>query len=93
MGKRRSIAEARSNLPQLIREAEAGKVVELTRHGEGVAVLIGRKQYDQLMSGRRSFADAWADFVRDVDLRDLQIDPDEIFAGVRDDSSGRDPEL
>lgn len=93
MGKRRSIAEARSNLPQLIREAEAGKVVELTRHGEGVAVLIGRKQYDHLVSGRRSFADAWADFAREVDLEALRIDPDAVFGDVRDDSAGRDPEL
>lgn len=93
MGKPRSIAEARSNLPQLIREAEEGNVVELTRHGEQVAVLIGRKQYDQLTAGRRSFAEAWADFVRTVDLQELEIDPDEIFAGVRDQSAGRDTDL
>jgi prevent-host-death family protein len=71
MGTRHSITEARTTLPQLIRQAEAGEVVELPRQGEGVAVLIGRKQYEQLVSGRRSFADAWADFVRDVDLREL----------------------
>ena len=93
MGKPRSIAEARSTLPQLVREAEEGKVVELTRHGEHVAVLIGRKQYDQLTAGRRSFADAWADFIRTVDLRELEIDPDEIFAGIRDESPGRDTDL
>ena len=40
---RQSIAEARRNLPSLIREAESGKAVELTRRGEPVAVLISCK--------------------------------------------------
>ena len=40
MGKRHSIAEARSSLPRLIREAESGKPVELTRRGQPVAVLV-----------------------------------------------------
>ncbi|MDZ7669890.1 MAG: type II toxin-antitoxin system prevent-host-death family antitoxin [Gammaproteobacteria bacterium] len=38
MSDRHSIAEARSNLPRLVREAESGKAVELTRRGEAVAV-------------------------------------------------------
>ena len=42
MGKRQSIAEARNNLPTLVREAESGKPVELSRRGESVAVLISR---------------------------------------------------
>jgi len=42
MGEQHSIAEARSNLPDLIKKAEAGTAVELTRRGEPVAVLIGR---------------------------------------------------
>ena len=93
MGEQHSIAEARSKLPQLVREAESGKAVELTRRGEGVAVLIGRKQYDRLVSRSRRFSDAFAEFAREVDLAELDIDPDEIFAGVRDDAPGRDPSL
>ena len=93
MGRRHSIAEARMNLPRLIREAESGKAIELTRRGEGVAVLIGRKQYEQLVSRPRGFAEAWDDFVATVDLQELDIDPDVIFAGVRDTTPGRDPSL
>jgi len=88
-----SIAEARANLPQLVRKAESGKAVELTRRGEGVAVLIGRRQYERLVSRSRRFSEAWDDFRRNADLAGLDIDPDRVFAGVRDDMPGREPGL
>lgn len=90
MSDRHSIAEARSNLPQLVREAESGKAVELTRRGEGVAVLIGRREYERLVTRSRRFSEAWDDFRHKVDLAELDIDPDQVFAEVRDDVPGRD---
>lgn len=91
--RKHSIAEARMKLPRLVREAEAGKPVELTRRGEGVAVLIGRKQYDRLVSRSRRFSEAWDDFSSMVHLAALEIDPDEVFARARDDRPGRHPDL
>jgi prevent-host-death family protein len=93
MAKRHSIAEARSNLPNLVRAAESGKAVELTRRGEPVAVLIGRRQYERLTSKHRGFSEAYEDFRREFDLEELAIDPDEVFAGARDDSHGREVDL
>ena len=93
MSDKHSIAEARSNLPRLVREAESGKAVELTRRGEAVAVLIGRRQYERLTGRYRSFLDAYEDFTEDVDLVELGIDPDELFAGTRDQTGGRDVRL
>ena len=90
MPKQQSIAEARSNLPQLIREAESGKPIELTRRGKSVAVLIGRKQYERLAGRSRRFSEAWAEFNREVELAKLEINPDEIFDDVRDSRPGRD---
>ena len=89
----RSIAEARAHLPQLIRDAEAGKTIELTRRGDGVAILMGRKRYEQLLSRLRPFSDAFDEFRRDVALSELNIDPDEVFGNVRDPDPGRDPSL
>lgn len=80
-------------LPRLVREAESGKAVALTRRGEGVAVLIGLKQYERLISRSRRFSEAWNDFILEVDLTELEIDPDEVFAGARDDAPGRDTDL
>ena len=93
MPKQRSIAEARSNLPQLVREAEGGDAIELTRRGESVAVLVGRKQYERLASGSRRFSEAWQEFTRTFALDELAIDPDEVFAGARDHTRGRDVHL
>lgn len=93
MDERRSIAEARKDLPTLVREAESGKTVELTRRGESVAVLIGQRQYQRLISPSRRFSEAWEDFVREVGPASLKIDPDDVFAEVRDDAPGRNTGL
>jgi prevent-host-death family protein len=93
MTKRQSIAEARIHLPSLIREVESGDTVELTRRGEPVAVLVGRREYMRLTSAHRPFAEAYAGFTRDVDLEQLAIDPDEVFAGARDATRGRQVDL
>lgn len=93
MSDKHSIAEARRNLPRLVREAERGKAVELTRRGEPVAVLIGCRQFERLVGRHRSFIDAYEEFAKEVDLLDLGIDPDELFAGARDETRGRDVRL
>ena len=90
MTDKHSIADARRNLPGLIREAEQGKTVELTRRGKPVAVLIGRSEFERLAAGRRGFRDAYDDFVTSVDVSALALNPDEIFEGVRDSTPGPD---
>ena len=80
MTEKYSITEARRNLPRLIRKAE---------HGETVAVLVGQRTFERLSSGRRSFAEAYCEFKTTVDLAELDLDPDELFAGARDPSPGR----
>lgn len=93
MPRRESIADARRELPTLVREAESGKAVELTRRGEPVAVLIGRRQYERLTSKLRRFSDAYDAFAEEFDLEHLGIDPEEVFAGARDETRGRNVEL
>ncbi len=93
MAKSRSIAEARAQLPSLVREAESGEAVELTRRGEPVAVLIGRRQYARLTSKRRRFVEAYDKFAREFDLPALGINPDEVFSGARDETRGREVNL
>ncbi len=88
-----SIADARRNLPSLIREAENGKAVTLTRHGTPVAVLVGQRQYERLAAGRRSFADAYNHFAQAAKLAELNLDPDALFADTRDSAPGRDVQI
>jgi prevent-host-death family protein len=93
MAKQRSIAEARSSLPRLVREAESGKSIDLTRRGQPVAVLIGRQQYMRLTSTHRRFSEAYGAFTRDINLKELAIDLQEVFAEARDETRGRDIDL
>ena len=93
MSKKYSIAEARNNLAKIVREAETGQEVALTRRGKSVAVLVGRGDYERLVSGPKSFWGAYRAFRRAVDLADLAIDPEVIFGSARDRSLGRNVSL
>lgn len=88
--RRHSVAEARRHLPALIRAAEGGSTVEISRRGEPVAVLVSRRTFEDLSGGRPGFMEAYRAFVQKTDLTALDLDPDEIFASVRDRSPGRD---
>ena len=70
-------------------DRSTGETVEITRRGELVAVLISCREYKRLTSTFRPFSETYAEFVQDVDLDAPAIDPDELFAGVRDDEQGR----
>lgn len=44
-----STADARDIIPELVRKAEAGEVIHLTRYGRDVAVLVNQETYDRYM--------------------------------------------
>ncbi len=85
-----SIAEAKNGLPGLVREAEAGNDVQLTRRGKLVAVVVSTHRYETLTADRSSFWESYQRFRREHDLAKLDLDPAEIFEGIRDRSPGRE---
>lgn len=91
MPKSYSIAEARNRFTAIIRDAETSPAVEITRHGEPVAVLISWQQYQRL-SAKKDFWAAYNAFQEVFDLSELQIEP-ALFEGLRDSSPGREPDL
>ena len=93
MSEQHSIADASSHLDELVRKAEEGEAVELTRQGEAVAVLIGQREYERMNGGpRKRFAEALEEWRRTVDWAEMG-DPAEVFANVRQRGPGRDPKL
>ncbi len=90
MAGKHSIADARRNLPSLVRVAEQGGVVEITRRGEPVAVLVGRSEFERLIRVRRGFSATYREFANAVGLPGLGLDPDEVFSDVRDETTGRE---
>jgi prevent-host-death family protein len=91
MVKRYSVTQARASLSRLVKEVEQGARIELTRRGKLVAVMVAVEDSERLTNNEgRGFWEAYQEFRRRVDLVELNIDPDEIWGDVRDQSPGRD---
>ena len=46
-----TVVDAKNQLPRLIRRAEQGEPVHITRHGKPVAVLLAEQDYARLIKG------------------------------------------
>jgi prevent-host-death family protein len=92
VAKRFSVAEARQNFARLIQTAERGRVVEITRRGEPVAVVLSAAQYLALVGEGPSFKAAVDDVRARLDVDGLEIG-DEDFADLRDGSPAREVPL
>ena len=61
---RTSIYEARNNFSSLVKRAEEGEVVELTRYDKPVAVLVSYEEYCEQEKKKPSLLDKLADLKR-----------------------------
>lgn len=89
---RYSVAEARQYFARLIRDAEQGRAVEITRRGEPVAVLLSAAEYLALTRERPPFVEALHRVRERLEVENLGIG-DEEFEGLRDESPGREVAL
>lgn len=89
MIKQYSIADARHNLAGIVHDLDRDSLVELTRRGQPVAVLLSLQEFERLKSKTRGYWDSFNAFRTEVDLESLKIEPD-IWSQVRDQSSGRE---
>ena len=88
MSHRYSIAEARSRLPTIVDEAEAGREIELTRRGQPVAVVVSCQAFERLRGPRRRFGDAYRAFLDRYALDEIGLD-DNLGSSTRDKTVGR----
>lgn len=88
MSKRYSIAEARSSLPTIVDQAEAGQEIELTRRGKPVAVVVSLREFERLRGERALFGEAYRRFLKTHPLRKVGLE-DDFFDSTRDRDSGR----
>jgi prevent-host-death family protein len=91
MTKRYSITETRRQLSGLVRRAEAGKPVQITRRGEPVAVIVSLEQAASVgKAPRRQLGDVIRELRQKIE-RDpsLAIEPED-WLPPRDKSPGRD---
>ncbi len=92
MSEQYSIASARHNLAALVRRLEKEHLIQITRRGKTVAVLISLHEYQRLAAERTGFWKTYSDFSKAINLSDLKIEP-EIFQDVRSREPGRDVNL
>lgn len=92
MPKRYSVAEARSQLPAIIDQAESGLEVELTRRGEPVAVVVSTREFDRLRGRRQHFSDAYQRFLANHALKSIGVDA-RFSKPLRDRTPGRQVSL
>jgi prevent-host-death family protein len=92
MSQRYSIAEARSHLPTIVDQAEAGQEVELTRRGKPVAIVVSLREFERLRGNRARFGDAYGTFLEKHPLDEVGLDED-FAASVRDRRRGREAPL
>jgi len=88
MSKKYSIAEARSNLPTIVDEAEAGLEIKLTRRGKPVAVVISTRHLERLRGERPRFSDTYTTFLKKHSLEEIGLDTD-FFKSARAKEPGR----
>lgn len=88
MSRRYSIAEARTNLPLIVDEAEAGGEIELTRRGEPVAVVLSIRELEKLRAGRRSFREVYDEFLKKYSTGDGGVS-EAFIRTLRDQTKGR----
>jgi prevent-host-death family protein len=84
-----SVAEARQNFARLIKRAQQGRAIEITRRGEPVAVLLSASAYLTLTGERPSFVEAVDRVRKRLGVDELKIG-DEEFERLRDRSPGRE---
>jgi prevent-host-death family protein len=88
MSRKYSIADARSNLPAIVDQAEAGAEIELTRRGKPVAVVISLRELERLRGERVRFVDAYKSFLKQHSLKAIGLDRN-FFESLRSRETGR----
>lgn len=92
MPRRYSIADARTNLPTIVDQAEGGLSIELTRRGTPVAVVVSLREFERLRGERPRFGDVYKSFLKKYSLADVGLDED-FVRSARDRGLGREVSL
>ncbi len=88
--KQYSLEEILINSNKIIQEVTEGEAIQITRDGKEFAVIISQAEYEKLSNKKPSFWESIERFRQEYNVEAADIDPSEIFAGVRDKSPGRE---
>lgn len=83
MQKSYSITEARNDLSGLIHDVERRGLLEITRRGRPVAVLLSVEEFDRIAPAKPSFSEAYRAWKRGTARSGTAVEP-EHFSALRD---------
>jgi len=83
-----SVGLARANLPAILDDVQSGQVIQVTRHGQPVAVIMSPAEYAGLERRQTSFGAACTDFRKRFAVAELGLGRDD-FESLRDRRPGR----
>jgi prevent-host-death family protein len=85
------MTEARNHFSELLHTVEQEGVIQLTRRNEVVAFLLSPSEYERLLRNTQTgFWNAYLAFRQRLDQTEVDLEPAEIFANVREQSVGRE---
>lgn len=90
MSQQYSIEEIPVNFNQIIQEVEQGEQIEIIQQGKQIAVIISTAEYERLLNKTTNFWESVERFRQEYNVEEAEINPDEVFALVRDKSFGRE---
>ena len=88
MKKLYSVGSARANLPAILDDVQSGRVIQVTRRGQPVAVIMSPAEYATLERRQSTFGEACAEFRERFGVQDLGLDR-RFFRALRDPKPGR----
>jgi prevent-host-death family protein len=83
-----SVGSARASLPAILDDVQSGQVIQVTRHGRPVAVIMSPAEYAGLERRQTSFGTACAEFRKRFAVAELDLGRDD-FESLRDRRPGR----
>ncbi len=90
MSQQYPIEQISFNLDRILQEVEQGEPIQISWQGKQVAVMLSASEYERLLNKQVGFWESVEQFRQEYQVEKADIDPDQIFADVRDKSPGRE---
>ena len=78
------------NFDKILQEVEQGEPIQISWQGKQVAVMLSASEYERLITKQVGFWESVQQFRQEYEVEKADINPDLVFADVRDKSPGRE---
>ena len=87
MSQQYPIEQISFNFDKILQEVEQGEPIQISWQGKQVAVMLSASEYERLLTKQVGFWESVQQFRQAYEVEKVDIDPDLVFADVRDKST------